>query len=110
MPVKDWDALLKDYSSGEDSDAHDSLNVMSVQKNAHRIANLLHATMPGLDPSMARDAPMGMNRPDVIRRDFEAHASRFRGDVKTPTTVDSTGGGDEGVEDGKGAHTTHTAS
>lgn len=64
---KDWSEILKEYSSGEDSDEHDSLNVCSVQKNAGRITDLLHATVPVLDPSRAKSLPMGMNNVDVIR-------------------------------------------
>jgi hypothetical protein len=64
---KDWEKILKEMSSGEDSDEHDSLNVCSVQKNAGRVTDLLHATIPGLDPSRAKTLPMGMNRVDFIR-------------------------------------------
>ena len=65
---KDWTRVLREYSSGEDSDEHDSLNVLSVQRNAHRIAELLHMTVPGLDPTEARTPPMGMNSAQFIRR------------------------------------------
>lgn len=64
---KDWSEILRDYSSGEDSDEHDSLNVLSVQKNAGRVTDLLHATVPTLDPSRAKSLPMGMNSVNVIR-------------------------------------------
>ena len=64
---KEWSEILKDYSSGEDSDEHDSLNVCSVYKNAGRVTDLLHATMPTLDPSRAKSVPMGMNNVNVIR-------------------------------------------
>ena len=62
-----WDDVVRGLTSSEDEDAHDTLNVMSVQKNAHKVADLLHATMPGLDPSLARAPPKGMNRADSIR-------------------------------------------
>lgn len=39
--MKDWDAIARELSSGEDSDAHDDLNVMSVQKNARRVADMV---------------------------------------------------------------------
>ena len=66
---KDWTAILRDYSSGEDSDAHDSLNVVSVQKNAKRVAELLQDCVPGLEAYRRPDAPrpMGMNDPSLIR-------------------------------------------
>lgn len=64
---KDWSEVLKDYSSGEDSDEHDSLNVCSVQRNAGRVTDLLHATVPTLDPSRAKSLPMGMNNVNLIR-------------------------------------------
>jgi hypothetical protein len=64
--VKDWDAICRDLSSGEDSDAHDGLNVMSVQKNAQRVAEIVRTVLPGLDADPA--APlMGMNRPTAFK-------------------------------------------
>lgn len=65
---KDWRKLLETYSSGEDSDEHDSLNVCSVQRRAGRVTDLLHATMPSLDPTRTGTLPMGMNDVDFIRR------------------------------------------
>ena len=63
--VRDWDKILSTMSSGEDSDAYDDLNVMSVQKNAHRVAELMHMSVPGLDTSEARTPPMGMQNMDA---------------------------------------------
>lgn len=71
---KNWDAILRDLSSGEDSDEGDSLNVQSVQKNAHRVAEMLHGALPGLDPSVMRTPPMGMNSMEPLREGFEAIA------------------------------------
>ena len=71
---KNWDAILRDISSGEDSDEHDSLNVQSVQKNAHRVAEMLHGAMPGLDPSVMRTPPKGMNSMGPLREGFRAIA------------------------------------
>lgn len=65
--ARDWVQILQHYSSGEESDEHDSLNVLSVQRNAHRISELIHATIPGLDVSQIRTPPMGMNHATVIR-------------------------------------------
>ena len=60
--LRDWNEVLKGYSSGEDSDAGDSLNVMSVQKNAHRVAELMQS-ITGMSTSTGGVArpPMGMN-------------------------------------------------
>ena len=69
---RDWATILKDYSSGEDSDEHDTLNVRTVQKNAHRVVDLLHSTLPGLDPKHSRAPPIGMNNADVIREGLSA--------------------------------------
>lgn len=66
MP-KDWNAIVRDLSSPESSDAEDDLNVLSVQKNASRVAELVQGLVPGLDATQMRDAPYGMNRPDVMR-------------------------------------------
>ena len=76
--VRDWDAALRDVSSGEDSDAGDSLNVLQVQKNAKRVAELVHTMVPGMavDHLMGR-TPMGMNRPDAIRNDLSAAMRRM---------------------------------
>lgn len=78
--VHDWDKLLREISSGEDSDEGDSLNVLSVQKNARRVCDLLRDMAPpgGLAPPGALDdkakaaarevvPPRGMN-PDVYRQ------------------------------------------
>lgn len=67
MP-KDWEAILKELSSPESSDAEDDLNVMSVQKNANRVAELMHGVIPNLDPSRAGVPFTGMNGSDVLRK------------------------------------------
>lgn len=70
--AKRWDKILEDISSGEDSDAGDSLNAMSVQRNAHRVAELLHGAVPTLDATQMRTPPMGANNMDLIRQSFAA--------------------------------------
>tara|TARA_B110001450_G_scaffold149883_1_gene140019 strand:- start:297 stop:695 length:399 start_codon:yes stop_codon:yes gene_type:complete len=70
--VKDWDAILAGMSDGGDSDAGDDLNIMSVQRNAHRVAELVHTFVPGLDSAQRGDTPLGMNRPDALRDDLVA--------------------------------------
>lgn len=64
---KNWDQIARELSSGEDSDAGDSLNVMSVVRNAHRVAELMHGALPGLDATQMRTPPRGMNGVDFIR-------------------------------------------
>lgn len=69
---KNWDKIVSELSSGDESDAGDDLNVMSVQKNAHKVVQMLHAMMPGLEEGAkivhgvgsSSDAycPPGMNR------------------------------------------------
>ena len=63
---KDWDKICRELSSPESSDADDDINVMSVKKNASRVAQLLHGIIPGLDKSKAGDAPKGMNRAEAF--------------------------------------------
>ena len=46
MPAKNWDHIVSQLSSGDESDKDDSLNVMSVQKHAHRVVELLQSTVP----------------------------------------------------------------
>lgn len=69
--VRDWEKALADVSSGEDSDEHDSLNVVKVQKNARRVSELLHTFVPGLDADRGGNVPKGMNRPDRFREIFQ---------------------------------------
>lgn len=40
-PPKDWDRILREISSGEDSDAHDGPNWRAVQQRAPRVAELV---------------------------------------------------------------------
>ena len=91
---KDWTRVLRDYSSGEDSDEHDSLNVLSVQRNAHRVSELLHMTVPGLDPTQARTPPMGMNSAQFIRRGLsDATAATSRCSREFPASRGVASGG-----------------
>ena len=78
--MKDWDAICRDLSSGEDSDEHDELNVQSVTKNAKRVAELMHHLIPGLDPNEGGAQPMGMNRASILRE----HLSRRAEGGKAP--------------------------
>lgn len=64
---KDWKVVLDGFSSGEEEDAHDCANYQSVLKNAHRVSELLHGILPGLDPSQMRTPPIGMNNADFMR-------------------------------------------
>ena len=65
---RNWDQILQEYSSGEDGDEHDTPNILSLQRNVHRVTELMQDFVPGLSPETfkSRDPPMGMNRSDVI--------------------------------------------
>lgn len=64
MSPKDWDKIVRELSSGEDSDAGDSLNVQSVAKNARRVAELMQSMAPAPNaPSQPVAPPLGANRP-----------------------------------------------
>ena len=71
---KNWDAIAAELSSGEDSDAGDSLNVLAVQRNAHRVAELLHGAVPGLDEGEMRALPRGANTIDYLKAGLAAAA------------------------------------
>lgn len=71
---KDWDAIAAGLSSGEDSDAGDVPNVLAVQRNAHRVAELLHGAVPGLDEAQMRTLPRGANTVDYLRAGLAAAA------------------------------------
>ena len=75
---KNWDAIAAELSSGEDSDAGDSLNVLAVQRNAHRVAELLHGAVPGLDEGEMRALPRGAAPPGrrLLDSPFRFLASR----------------------------------
>ena len=49
-PTKNWEEICRNLSSGSDSDAYDDLNVLSVTKNAKRVAELMHTFVPGWTP------------------------------------------------------------
>ena len=82
--MKDWNKICAELSSGEDSDEHDSLNVVSVQRNAHRVAELMRGVVLGDD---AAAAPKGMNRPDVIRSGLGAAIAAVSPHSPGPATL-----------------------
>lgn len=97
--VHDWDAILRDMSSGEDSDEGDSLNVRSVQKNARRVCELMrdmappgafekHPSHPSHPSPPSREVvpPKGMN-PDIYRQMQRGilTAGRDAADVPVPS-------------------------
>jgi hypothetical protein len=72
---KDWKTILNSISSPEDSDAEDELNVMQVQRNARRVAELMHQFVPGLGEDKSHlkgDTPLGMNNAGLIREGLAA--------------------------------------
>lgn len=74
---KDWDKICRELSSPESSDAEDDLNVLSVQKNAKRVSELVQNMIPGFDTAMEHAPPMGMNRVDVMRQELNKQVSHF---------------------------------
>ena len=59
--MKNWDKILRDIQTPPDSDDEDELNIMSVQKNARKVSDILHHALPMLDSSHASSLPKGMN-------------------------------------------------
>lgn len=39
--VKDWDNIMKDYSSGEESDEYDEPNIVSLKKHGPKVLEML---------------------------------------------------------------------
>lgn len=72
--TKDWKKVLDAISSPEESDAEDELNVVQVQRNARRVAELMHNFVPGITgrDDLKGDVPMGMNNADLIREGLAA--------------------------------------
>lgn len=93
---KDWKKILESISSGEDSDEGDSLNLQSVQRNAHRVAELVHSSIPGMDESQVRSLPMGMNK-NFIRESLAA--SMFVPSLPATETPASDGSSAESKEE-----------
>lgn len=73
---RNWDKIVAEISSGEDSDAYDGPNVVAVQRNAQRVAELLHAVVPGLDPEQSGAPAMGTNNLNALRESLLATAMR----------------------------------
>jgi hypothetical protein len=67
--TKRWDAIVRELSSPEDSDAEDGLNVMSVCRNAHRVSEIARAFAPdtAAGPPTPPTPLMGMNSMNLIR-------------------------------------------
>lgn len=78
MPGKDWDALMREMSSPESSDAEDCLNVVQVTKNAKRVAEILNHVAPGGDRTRTGALPMGTNGLDFMRSSLEQSAAALR--------------------------------
>lgn len=66
--MKNWDEITRNLTSPEASDEEDDLNIMSVQRNAHRVAELLHGSLPFLDETQMRTLPSGTNKLDFMRQ------------------------------------------
>lgn len=79
---RNWDELMRSYSSGEDSDEGDGPNVVSFQKNARRNAELIRQFVPHMNPEHADTLPpMLMKDPYTMHEDlvrsgfFSSHRS-----------------------------------
>lgn len=83
--MKNWDAIARELSSPESSDADDDLNVMSVQKNAKRVAEIMHGAIPTLDPKYKGDAPKGMNDLNALREQLTRSFAESRRSVHSPS-------------------------
>ena len=63
---KDWDRIMREIPTPPDSDEEDSLNVVSVQKKAKRVTELIHSAIPGMDPRFAGAPAKGMNTTSLL--------------------------------------------
>ena len=61
-------------------------DVMSVQKNATRVAELMHAVVPGLDKSHAGSPPVGMNTLNPITSSLHASNAELQAAEKLRST------------------------
>lgn len=68
---RNWDKLLRNYSSGEDSDEYDIPNIVSFQKNCKRNAELIQSFIPHMTPEGVKCIPpMLMQDPYVMHDDL----------------------------------------
>ena len=68
---RNWDELLRNYSSGEESDEHDTPNIVSFQKNCRRNAELIQSFIPHMTPEGANVIPpLLMQDPYVMHGDL----------------------------------------
>ena len=92
---RNWDEMMRNYSSGEDSDEHDIPNLMSFQKNVRRNAQLIQSFIPHMTPEGAQTIPpMLMQDPYVMHEDLLK--SGFFDSVRSsgsPAMVGDGGGG-----------------
>lgn len=83
--MKNWDKIVKELSSPESSDAEDDLNVMSVQKNAKRVGELMSGVIPTLDSNKQGAPPKGMNCTSVLRDQLTKSFVESRRSIKPPS-------------------------
>ena len=68
---KNWGRIAAELDDGAESDDGDSLNVVSVQRNAQRVAELVRTLRPDVKPDNVDVAPpMGTNSPALMRGDL----------------------------------------
>lgn len=82
---KNWDAILRDISSPESSDAEDGLNVLSVTKNARRVAEVVTGVIPTLPGEFKGLPPKGMNSVSVLRDGLEKSFAESQERLRRPS-------------------------
>ena len=95
--TKDWDKICRDIPTPPDSDAEDELNVQKVKKNAQMISDVLHRSIPVLDPELSGSLPAGLNNLRDLTASLRAGHVPGRGTFATapaPTRAASSAEGD----------------
>lgn len=67
---RNWDALMRNYSSGEESDENDVPNIVSFQRNARRNAELIQSFIPHMTPEGVETIP-----PLLMKDPYKLHES-----------------------------------
>jgi len=81
--MKEWDSIMRTISSPENSDAEDSVNVITLQENAPKIVRLMEHVVPNLNPHDTTTLPLGMNNLSPIRDGISSAAGVVRNSAST---------------------------
>ncbi|NDB85159.1 MAG: hypothetical protein EB127_21030 [Alphaproteobacteria bacterium] len=65
--MKEWDNIMRNISSPENSDADDDVNILSIQRSTPKVVQLMQHIVPGLSANVDAPMPMGMNSTQFIR-------------------------------------------